>query len=172
MTIYIGPNKWWWTGDTNIPNELHYACLAKVCPVGTATRDGARLICKAGGVGWFVAPSSTQVTGQWAGGQYNSTVVGNKCCISEWVAACNALIAGGVECVNCWFVPSGGSGGQLNNPGYVCRTNWDSFDAAIYWSSTERNAANACYQSFFNGFIGAFSKSFSSRVRAFRCVTY
>jgi hypothetical protein len=87
--------------------------LQKLCPVGTATRDGARLICKAGGIGWFVAPSSTQVSSLWAGGQYNSTEVGNKCCISEWVAACNALIAGGVECVNCWFVPSGGTGGQL-----------------------------------------------------------
>jgi hypothetical protein len=94
-------------------------------------------------LGWFVAPSSTEVSGQWAGGQYNSTAVGNKCCISEWVAACNALIAGGVECVNCWFVPSGG---QLNNPGYVCRTQWDSFDAASYWSSTEVNATLACNQ--------------------------
>jgi hypothetical protein len=169
MTIYIGPNKWWWTGDTNIANELHYACLAKVCPVGTTTRDGARLICKAGGVGWFVAPSSTQVIGQWAGGQYNSTAVGNKCCISEWVAACNALIAGGVECVNCWFVPSRN---QLSNPGYVCRTNWDSFDADNYWSSTEFNATHACRQFFSSGNIDASSKALSFRVRAFRCVTY
>jgi hypothetical protein len=151
MTIYIGPNKWWWTGDTNIPNELHYACLAKVCPVGTATRDGARLICKAGGVGWFVAPSSTEVSQTWNG--TTNTLVGNKPCLSDWVAACNALIAGGVECVNCWFVPSGGTGGQLNNPGYVCRTQWDSFDAAIYWSSTEINATSACRQAFSTGTI-------------------
>jgi hypothetical protein len=170
MTIYIGPNKWWWTGDTNIPNELHYACLAKVCPVGTATRDGARLICKAGGVGWFVAPSSTEVSQTWNG--TTNTLVGNKPCLSDWVAACNALIAGGVECVNCWFVPSGGTGGQLNNPGYVCRTQWDSFDAARYWSSTESNATHACAQAFTNGNIGASSKTYSRRVRAFRCVTY
>ena len=169
MTIYIGPNKWWWTGDTNIPNELHYACLAKVCPVGTATRDGAVLICKSGGTGWFVTPSSTQVTGQWAGGQYTSTEVEDKCCISEWVAARNALIAGGVECVNCWFVPSIS---QLNNPGYVCRTNWDSFDAAAYWSSSECNANHACGQVFSDGSLDTFDKTISYRVRAFRCVTY
>jgi hypothetical protein len=170
MTIYIGPNKWWWTGDTNIPNELHYACLAKVCPVGTATRDGARLICKAGGIGWFVAPSSTEVSQTWNG--TTNTLVGNKPCLSDWVAACNALIAGGVECVNCWFVPSGGTGGQLNNPGYVCRTQWDSFGADRYWSSTELNATTACVQYFCNGGIGANSKTYSRRVRAFRCVTY
>jgi hypothetical protein len=169
MTIYIGPNKWWWTGDTNIPNELHYACLAKVCPVATTTRDGARLVCKSGGIGWFVAPSSTQVSGQWAGGQYNSTQVGNKCCISEWTAARNALIAGGIECVDCWFVPSSA---QLNNPGYVCRTNWDSFGAGNYWSSTESNATTACMQCFYGGNINTLSKTLSFRVRAFRCVTY
>ena len=169
MTIYIGPNKWWWTGDTNIPNDLHYACLAKVCPVGTTTRDGAVLICKSGGTGWFVAPSSTQVQSQWAGGQYNSTQVGDKCCISEWTAACNALISGGIECVNCWFVPSSS---QLNNPGYVCRTNWDSFDATYYWSSTEVSSTLACIQYFGNGGIYSFIKANSRRVRAFRCITY
>jgi hypothetical protein len=169
MTIYIGPNKWWWTGDTNFPNELHYACLAKVCPVGTYTRDGAVLICKCGGTGWFVAPSSTQVQGQWAGGQYNSTQVGDKCCISEWTAACNALISGGIECVNCWFVPSIT---QLNNPGYICNTNWDSFDATYYWSSTEVSSTNACAQSFLTGYVASTTKTTSRRVRAFRCITY
>ena len=168
MTIYIGPNKWWWTGDTNIPNELHYACLAKVCPVGTATRDGARLICKAGGIGWFVAPSSTQVSGQWAGGQYNSTAVGNKCCISEWSTLETALTNAGFTPTD-WFVPSIT---QLNNPGYVCRTNWDSFVAARYWSSTEDDATTACIQFFYVGGINTFSKTNSFRVRAFRCVTY
>ena len=169
MTIYIGPNKWWWTGDTNFPNDLHYACLAKVCPLGTTTRDGAVLICKSGGTGWFVAPSSTQVEGQWAGGQYNTTQVGDKCCISEWTAACNALISGGIECVNCWFVPSSS---QLNNPGFLCRTNWDSFVASSYWSSTEISNITACAQSFANGLTATAAKTDSARVRAFRCVTY
>ena len=163
MAVVAGPTEWWYNSDR------YYACFAKFNPVGSATYDGSRLICKSGGTGWFVAPSSTQVTGQWAGGQYNSTSVGDKCCISEWTAACNALISGGIECVNCWFVPSIS---QLNNPGYVCRTNWDSFDATDYWSSTEVSSTNACRQLFSGGSILSVLKAFSHRVRAFRCVTY
>ena len=170
MTIYIGPNKWWWTGDTNIPNDLHYACLAKVCPVGTTTRDGAVLICKSGGTGWFIAPSSTQVESQWAGGQYNSTQCGDKCCISEWSGLETALESHTrpIDSTK-WFVPSIT---QLNNPGYECRTNWDSFDADYYWSSTEDSSTNACRQYFCDGIFTSINKACSYRVRAFRCVTY
>jgi hypothetical protein len=164
MAVVAGPTNWWYNSDR------YYACFAKCCPVGSATFDGSRLICKSGGIGWFVAPSSTQVQGQWAGGQYNSTQVGNKCCISEWSALQTAL-ENRVRPIDStkWFVPSIS---QLNNPGYVCRTNWDSFDAASYWSSTEGLATNACIQGFSNGVITTTSKTFSCRVRAFRCVTY
>jgi len=164
MAVVAGPTEWWYNSDR------YYACFAKCNPVGSTTYDGSRLICKSGGTGWFVAPSSTQVSSQWAGGQYNSTQVGDKCCISEWTAACNALISGGIECVNCWFVPSIT---QLNNPGYICRTNWDSFDAPGYWSSTEDSSNNACGQLFGIGCVGGSGpKTLTYRVRAFRCVTY
>jgi hypothetical protein len=164
MAVVAGPTNWWYNSDR------YYACFAKCNDVGSTTFDGSRLICKAGGVGWFVAPSSTQVIGQWAGGQYNSTAVGNKCCISEWSALQTALEnrSRPIDSTK-WFVPSRN---QLNNPGYVCRTNWDSFDAAIYWSSTEINATIACGQVFCNGTICTGSKTSSYRVRAFRCVTY
>ena len=165
MAVVAGPTNWWYNSDR------YYACFAKSNDVGSETYDGSRLICKAGGIGWFVAPSSTQVTGQWAGGQYNSTSVGNKCCISEWSSLETALTNAGFTPTD-WFVPSGGSGGQLNNPGYVCRTHWDSFDAANYWSSTETIATNACRQFFTNGTIYNCGKAGSHRVRAFRCVTY
>ena len=171
MTLYFGPTFWWFINSPDSSDDKHYCAIAECCPVGTATRDGARLICKAGGIGWFVAPSSTQVTGQWAGGQYNSTSVGNKCCISEWSSLETALTNAGFTPTD-WFVPSGGSGGQLNNPGYVCRTHWDSFDSAFYWSSTEINATLACGQNFGNGSIYGTNKTGSHRVRAFRCVTY
>jgi len=167
MAVVAGPTNWWYNSDR------YYACFAKSNDVGSETYDGSRLICKAGGIGWFVAPSSTQVTGQWAGGQYNSTSVGDKCCISEWSSLETAL-EGATRPIDStkWFVPSGGSGGQLNNPGFVCRTHWDSFDAAGYWSSTESNATNACCQNFGNGIVNGINKTFSCRVRAFRCVTY
>ena len=165
MAVVAAPTQWWYNSDK------YYACFAKGNTVGSTTYDGSRLICKSGGIGWFVAPSSTQVLSSWAGGQYNSTAVGDKCCISEWSTLETALTNAGFTPTD-WFVPSGGAGGQLNNPGYVCRTNWDSFDACTYWSSTEFNATNACYQYFVNGAIGIFTKTVSGRVRAFRCVTY
>jgi len=167
MAVVAGPTNWWYNSDR------YYACFAKSNVVGSETYDGSRLICKSGGIGWFVAPSSTQVSGQWAGGQYNSTAVGAKCCISEWSALQTALEnrPRPIDSTK-WFIPSGGSGGQLNNPGYVCRTHWDSFDATNYWSSTEGSATDACGQNFFSGNVNAFSKTSSLRVRAFRCVTY
>jgi hypothetical protein len=164
MAVVAGPTNWWYNSDR------YYACFAKCNDVGSTTFDGSRLICKAGGIGWFVAPSSTQVIGQWAGGQYNSTAVGNKCCISEWSALETALEnrSRPIDSTK-WFVPSIT---QLNNPGFVFRTNWDSFDASIYWSSTEFNATLACRQFFCNGNLTTGSKANSYRVRAFRCVTY
>jgi hypothetical protein len=122
MAVVAGPTQWWYNSDQ------YYACFAKCNDVGSTTFDGSRLICKAGGIGWFVAPSSTQVIGPWAGGQYNSTEVEDKCCISEWSALQTTLEnrSRPIDSTK-WFVPSIT---QLNNPGYVCRTNWDSFDAA------------------------------------------
>ena len=162
MAVVAGPTEWWYNSDQ------YYACFAKFNPVGSTTYDGSRLICKSGGTGWFVSPSSTQVISQWAGGQYNSTSVGNKCCISEWSGLETALTTSGFTPTD-WFVPSSS---QLNNPGYVCRTNWDSFDATLYWSSTEVSSTNACVQLFSIGIIFSNSKTNSDRVRAFRCVTY
>jgi hypothetical protein len=78
MTLYFGPTYWWFINSDDSPDDKHYCAIAKCCPVGTTTRDGAVLICKSGGTGWFLAPSSTQVIGQWAGGQYNSTQVGDN----------------------------------------------------------------------------------------------
>jgi len=164
MAVVAGPTEWWYNSDR------YYACFAKYNPVGSATYDGSRLICKSGGTGWFVAPSSTQVQGEWAGGQYNSTQVGDKCCISEW-SSLEAALEGATRRIDStkWFVPSIS---QLNNPGYVCRTNWDSFDAAGYWSSTEVSSTTACKQLFTNGGVTSDTKTASPRVRAFRCVTY
>jgi hypothetical protein len=72
-------------------------------------------------------------------------------------------------CCTQWFVPTLT---QLQNPGYCCRTFWDSFSSTCYWSSTENNANSACVVLFFNGGADSISKDFTSCVRAFRCVTY
>jgi hypothetical protein len=165
MAVVAGPTNWWYNSDR------YYACFAKSNVVGSETYDGSRLICKSGGIGWFVAPSSTQVTATWNG--TTDTLVGNKPCLIDWSTAKTALEnrPRPIDSTK-WFIPSGGSGGQLNNPGYVCRTHWDSFDAASYWSSTEFDATGACRQFFDAGTISVRDKTNTYRVRAFRCVTY
>ena len=156
MGLIIGPTPWW---QSNLVN---------VCPVGTTLPDGSRIICKAGGTAWFVAPDCTQLGSAWAGGQYNSTQVGDKCCICEWPGLNTRLLQCGFNPCD-WFVPSSA---QLNNPGYVCRTQWDTFASTRYWSSTELSATGACRQIFTNGNIGPDGKPLTFCVRAFRCVTY
>jgi hypothetical protein len=155
MALIIGPTQWWQDN------------LIAQCPTGTTLLDGSRIICKAGGTAWIVAPSCTQVSSSWAGGQYNTTAVGDKCCICEWSTLETRLINCGFNPCD-WFVPSYT---QLQNPGYVCRTNWDSF-AASYWSSTEFNATAAYFVSYSNGTASGGSKTGERCVRAFRCVTY
>jgi hypothetical protein len=168
MTIYVGPTNWWWLSSPEAPEPCYYKAIARCCVVSSATRDGSRLICKANGVAWFVAPSCTQVGSTWAGGQYNSTQVGDKCCICEWSGLETRLISCGFNPCD-WFVPSST---QLQNPGYVCRTNWDSISASFYWSSTEITATLACGVGYTNGSALGFSKALTCCVRAFRCVTY
>jgi len=155
MALIIGPTQWWQDN------------LIAQCPVGTSLLDGSRIICKAGGTAWIVAPDSTQVSATWNG---NTNVKdGDKCCVCDWSSLCTALVSAGFNPGD-WFVPSLT---QLQNPGYVCRTNWDSFSICWYWSSTEVSATcacNVCYGTGVPGFIP--SKAYSICVRAFRCVTY
>ena len=153
----IGPTAWWQSN------------LVKNSPVGCTLPDGSRIICKNGGTAWIVAPSCTQVSSQWAGGQYNSTAVGTKCCISEWSGLQSQLIACGFNPSD-WFVPNVN---QLLNPGYACRTQWDSYTSStFYWSSSEFTAPADGYVVLFSGGSGNNTKSISYCVRAMRCVTY
>ena len=113
--------------------------------------EGGYLICKSGGTAWIVAPASTEVSRNWY-------------CRDDAVTTANANAACGD-----WFVPSRG---QLQNPGYTCRTYWDSYASAIYWSSTVYNSGFAWYVGFLNGLAYGSLKTGSYCVRAFRCVTY
>jgi hypothetical protein len=162
MAVIVGPSDWWVASPTATNS------LAISCPVGTTLPDGSRIICKAGGTAWIVAPCTTQVSSAWAGGQYNSTQVGNKCCICEWPALNTLLLNCGFNPCD-WFIPSIS---QLNNPGYVCRSQWDTFASGNYWSSTEVSSTTASVLVFGAGNIGSNTKSDSRFVRAFRCVTY
>jgi hypothetical protein len=170
-TVYVGPTNWWWRDSPDAPSACQAKGAARIdgaAAVGKILNDGSKIICVGGGAAWIVAPASTQVGSTWAGGQYNSTLVGNKCCISEWSGLQTALTNAGFNPSD-WFVPSPA---QLQNPGYVCRTQWDSFSATCYWSSTEVNATCAFFVRFSDGFTGNLIKASGCVVRAFRCVTY
>ena len=156
MGLLVGPTPWWQSN------------LVSACPAGTFLPDGSSIICKSGGTAWIVAPETTQVGSAWAGGQYNSTSVGAKCCICEWSGLETQLINCGFNPSD-WFVPCYQ---LLQNPGYVCRTNWDFFSAIGYWSSTEINAPQAWCVGYNNGNAGNAGKACACCVRAFRCVTY
>lgn len=156
MGLIIGPTPWWQSN------------LIAACPVGTALLDGSRIISKAGGTAYIVAPASTQVASTWAGGQYNSTLVGGKCCICEWPGLNTLLIQCGFNPCD-WCVPSQG---DLFTFGYNCRTNWDTFASANYWSSTEASSTTSCGVEFDTGTQFSPSKASTFCVRAFRRVTY
>ena len=110
------------------------------------------LLCKTAGVAWIVAPSCTQVGRTWT----------NR---GDAITCANALSGHS----GTWFIPTST---QLQNPGYCCRTYWDTFSSANYWSSTEIDATNACRVSFSNGAPDGNAKTGVECVRAFRCVTY
>jgi hypothetical protein len=105
--------------NTRFVNSIGYIlpCRYYILP------DRSALICKSGGTAWIVAPQYTQVSATWNG--TTTELVGDKCCVCDWSSLCSCLISRGFNPSD-WFVPSRT---QLQNPGYVCRTNWDSFSS-------------------------------------------
>ena len=114
------------------------------------------LLCKTGGnIAWIVATKTSEVSRTWY-------------CRDDAVLTASTCSG----CIGVWFIPTCG---QLQNPGYTCRTYWDSFSSsAFYWSSTERNATHAWFVNFGTGgqSFSYFGKADTYCVRAFRCVTY
>ena len=124
--------------------------LIQTGTLGTSVAGGY-LICRNGGVAWIVAPNTTEVSRNW------------YCRNDAVTTATNCTTVTG------WFVPTCG---QLLNPGYVCRTYWDSYSSTIYWSSSDIGGISAWYTRFTNGTVNNGIKSDSFCVRAFRCVAY
>lgn len=121
---------------------------------------GGYVICFNSGVGWIVAPSSTEVPRYWF-------MRGDAVTRAQASAACND-----------WFVPDAG---QLQNPGWVCRTYWDAYCGnSDYWTNNDQGGGNpnaAYYVRFSSGVLNPWGNSADvkyngHRVRAFRCVTY
>ena len=135
-----------------IINTYNFTAISDVPPLGNSW-EGGYLICCSGGNLWIVAPSSTQVCRTWyQRTDANTTANAN--------AACGD-----------WFVPSMS---QLQNPGWTCRTYWDSAEANLYWSDTESILPGCACSVYWphGGANAAHPKSYSRFVRSFRCVSY
>jgi hypothetical protein len=113
MGVTAGPADWW------VATPQSFSGLITSCPAGTILPDGSALICKAGGTAWIVAPYCTEVISTWSSSA--NSVVGERCCVSDWSTLCSRLISCGFTPAD-WFVPSQT---QLQNPGSFCRSRWD-----------------------------------------------
>ena len=149
MSIIGGNTSFWLEGPEN---RLRY--FGQRCPLGACIPQlgGSRIICKNGGLAWLVAPISTEVSRDWY-------------CREDAVTRAIAV----TSLTTGWFVPCIG---QLQNPGYLCRSFWDSYSSTLYWSSTESTSNSACGMTFANGGPYGANKTGTRCVRAFRCVTY
>jgi hypothetical protein len=136
-------------GNNAIINTYDFTTV-DVPPLGDAY-EGGFLICCSGSVYWIVAPNTSEVSRTW----YLRNDANTR---AQQVSGCTG-----------WFVPTRP---QLQNPGYTCRTFWDSFSSTGYWSSTEGTATAACIVCFTNGLAICRDKASTYCVRAFRCVTY
>lgn len=132
------------------------ACLKlTVCtatPLGSRPKGtGGFLIARGGSNLWIVAPRCAEVSRSWA-------FINDASTLAE---TCTSFSG--------WFVPGSS---QLYNPGYLCRTYWDSFTPTRYWSNSLYFLACAVYVNFNSGVVACQSTLGTNCVRAFRCVTY
>ena len=118
--------------------------------VGDVLEDGSIVLKKENGLALLVAPTSTEVYCSWT---------------KEFPEAFEKLEGQGFN-PSQWFIPT------KEHLQLAYQNIPSEFSTACYWSSTEGNATGACYQDFFNGDFSTTSKTYSFRVRAFRCVTY
>jgi len=117
--------------------------------------EGGYLICMADSNLWIVAPSSSEI-----GTRFNSRSAAVNS--AQSVSGCSG-----------WFVPTSS---QLVNPGYTCRTYWDSYKLEPYWSNSnfhpQHNNAYDVDFSTGSAWNGRNSLTSIRCVRAFRCVSY
>lgn len=131
-------------------------CGQEECCVTGPSNDcgGFYICCGPSTTKWFVAPSCTEVTRSWYS-RADAVTVANSC-----VGSCG------------WFVPDCS---QMKNPGYSCRTYWDSINTVNrYWSNTDFNVYTTFNFNMSNGnaylaYGNGPAKGDGAKVRAFRC---
>lgn len=151
------------TGINTTGSPYNYYFEIATVPLGAAY-EGGYFICYGGGVQWIVSEYAAEVSRSWA-------------CRNDAVGVSSACSGGCPD----FFVPTCA---QQINPGLICKTYWDGFSSAVYWSSTQ-SSPNAAYvvnmqndQCFTSGLNYTNPIGFPNTnqnvccVRAFRCVTY
>lgn len=128
-----------------------YCGRKECCQCSSLTNFGGNLICRASSINWIASPYTSEVSRTW----YCRNDANTR---AQQVSGCTG-----------WFIPTIE---QLSNPGFTCRTYWDSYSFTTYWSSTECSVNYVPCINFFNGGGGCNPKSISTCVRSFRCVTY
>jgi len=132
-------------------NTYNFTTEPDAPPLGVSACGGYS-ICASSGTLWIVAPSSTEVSRNW----YSRSAA---------VSGANAVAACGD-----WFVPTCA---QLKNPGYTCKTYWDSVSNHYYWSNTPVQGTWAYMLYMPNGYTDSNTNMwYTSCVRAFRCASY
>ena len=129
---------------------IHYSSGLRCCAFGSLVQGGY-LFAKQGGLAWIVARSSREVIRTW----YNRN---DAVTVAQQGNACGD-----------WFVPS-----RIDLVlGQDCKSFWDSYTAAAYWSSAEISPSRAWEVNFdYGGFFDGDAKINNFRVRAFRRVSY
>lgn len=118
--------------------------------VGDTLEDGSIVLQKSNGLALLVAPKDTEVKATWS---------------QEFTEVFQKLKEQGFN-PSQWFVPTEE---QLL---LAYRNVPNEFSSPRYWSSTEDGATGACVVAFTHGFAYDCDKTFTTCVRAFRCVTY
>ncbi len=126
------------------------------CNVGCSVRGGGNVIYKSGGIIWIVAPSTTQACSTWPMGYCNGDS-GSTPKDAERITGRSG-----------WFIPSIG----MLQTAYSCRSYWDTYSSARYWSSTEYCASGAFNVYFSSGITCNSTKCSFCCVRSFRVVCY
>jgi len=158
MALIFG-NTPTWIGSHPIEGFAFNEGIVVSCnPLGTGVGTAcSRIICKSSGVAIIVAPISAEVASTWYCRDDAVTTAGSITGLTT-----SAFSSTG------WFVPCIG---QLQT-GYSCRSFWDSYYSAYYWSSTQFSSPYGCPMFFVNGTTTISCKTNTVCVRAFRCVTY
>jgi hypothetical protein len=132
-----------------------YNFTSRSAPALGDSYEGGFVICKASPLRWVISPRSAEVSRNW----YSRDDANTR---AQQVSGCTG-----------WFVPTCG---QLQNPGFCCRSFWGpspcSSPSSGYWSSSECAAAYGCQLRFTDGLTYGNFKTSLLCVRAFRCVTY